>query len=437
MFLKPMLIATVGFATPAAVPDLPLTSTDTAPVTHTQEAEPVITCPEARQPCVWDRTYGGQSADHIETIVPDNDGGFFVAGHTKSAGKGDFDTWVMRVDRAGEPLWKRTFGTKGVDRLFAADATVDGGLIVAGHTTTLLGNGIDFWVLRLNGDGKLFWQKTYGGRGIERAHAIKALPDGGAVVAGFTTSKGAGDRDGWMIRIDSKGKTVWDRTFGDVKDDGFNAISLIRDKETGAVSGVYAAGHHRSVRTGRYRGLVVKIDMDGTKHWRKMVDEGPFTVLTGVATAPDGGAVVAGVTQDANSIRDNVIVVGLDARGLHLWQKDLKGERDDSVWAIESRPEGGYALAGTTSSRGAGSTDAWVIGLTENGALDWFRLFGGSEWDQTVAITIAPDGGMALAGYTTSRGAGQEDGWLLRLDARGNLGVDNTAIGQVVSPPVQ
>lgn len=437
MFLKPLMVATLGFVTPVAVPDAPLTSAVQTALPAEQAIESKIDCPSLPQPCVWDRTYGGQFADHIETIVADGAGGFFVAGHTKSTGKGDFDTWVMRVDRSGEPVWRRTFGTKGVDRLYAADTTADGGLIVAGHTTTLMGKGIDFWVLRLNGDGKLFWQKTYGGRGIERAHAVKALPDGGAVIAGFTTSKGAGDRDGWVIRVDLKGSVIWDHTFGDSRDDGINALSLMHDTTTGDVSGVYLSGYHRSDRTGRYRGMVLRIGLDGTKHWQEMIDQGPFTVLTGVATAPDGGVVVAGVTQSNKGIRDNVIVVGLNKLGMPRWQKELKGDKDDSVWAIEPRQGGGYALAGSTSSRGAGSSDAWVIGLTENGALDWFRLFGGTEWDQTVAIAVTPDGGMALAGHTTSRGAGQEDGWLLRLDSLGHLGASETAIGQIAPPPAQ
>ncbi len=430
MFLKPFLVAAIGFATPAAVTDIPPAGQQAAPQTSTPQAEPAIVCPEDRTPCMWDRTYGGNRADRIETIVPDNNGGFFVAGHTKSTGKGDFDTWVMRVDRAGEPVWKRTFGTKGVDRMFSADRTPDGGLIVAGHTTTLLGKGIDFWVLRLDADGRLFWQKTYGGRGIERAHAIKALPDGGAVVAGFTNSKGAGDRDGWLIRLDDTGKMLWDRTYGGSRDDGVNAIALRRDGKTGDVTGITLAGYHQSERTGRYRGMVVQVDMDGEQDWQRMIDQGPFTILTGITASPDGGVAAAGVTQDDNSIRDNVIVVGLGLRGDARWQKDLKGDKDDSVWSIQAQPGGGYALAGSTSSRGAGSADAWVIGLTENGALDWFRLYGGSQWDQTLAITVAPDGGLALAGYTTSRGAGREDGWLLRLDSRGNLGHSETAIGQ-------
>ncbi|MEQ9491266.1 MAG: hypothetical protein RIM72_19970 [Alphaproteobacteria bacterium] len=430
MFLKPLLVTAIGLATPAAITDIPLSDQASAPSTVTQQAEPAIVCPETPSPCVWDRTYGGNRADRIQTIVPDGDGGFFVAGHTKSTGKGDFDTWVMRVDRAGEPVWKRTFGTKGVDRMFSADTTSDGGLIVAGHTTTLLGKGIDFWVLRLAADGRLFWQRTYGGRGIERAHAVKALPDGGAVVAGFTNSKGAGDRDGWLIRLDAAGKLLWDRTFGDRRDDGFNAMALQRDEDTGDVAGITLAGYHQSDRTGRYRGMVVQVGLDGEQQWQTMVDQGPFTVLTGIAASPDGGVAAAGVTQDDNSIRDNVIVVGLDPHGDARWQKDLRGDRDDSVWSIQPQPGGGYALAGSTSSRGAGSSDAWVIGLTGNGALDWFRLYGGSQWDQTLALAISPDGGMALAGYTTSRGAGQEDGWILRLDSRGNLGHGETAIGQ-------
>lgn len=437
MFLKPMIVATIGFVTPVAIPDAPVSDmTPDAVVTPNDESQAIV-CPSHPEPCVWDRTYGGQFADRIEAIVPHYDGGFFVAGHTKSAGKGNYDTWVMRVDRSGEPVWRRTFGTKGVDRLFALDKTADGGLIAAGHTTTLMGKGIDFWVLRLSADGRLFWQKTYGGKGIERAHAVKALPDGGAVVAGFTNSKGAGDRDGWMLRIDARGGVVWDRTFGDRRDDGINAISLYRDPDTGEVSGFYASGHHQSDRTGRYRGMVLKIDLDGTTNWKKMVDEGPFTVLTGIATSKDGDIAVSGVTQEPDSIRDDIIIVGLDSDGTKRWQKDLKGKADDSVWAIEARPGGGYALAGTTSSRGAGSSDAWVIGLTEAGALDWFRLYGSAKWDQTVAITMSSDGGMALAGHTTSRGVGQEDGWLLKLDANGHLGSSETAIGQVAPPPSQ
>jgi hypothetical protein len=134
-------------------------------------------------------------------VAARQDGGLAVAGSTYSRGAGGSDAWVLRLAADGRPLWDETFGGPGEDEASAVAAMPDGGLAVAGSTYSKGAGELDAWVLRLAADGRLLWDRTLGGEGRDRAQDAAALPDGDLAVAGSTASKGAGDLDGWVLRL--------------------------------------------------------------------------------------------------------------------------------------------------------------------------------------------------------------------------------------------
>jgi hypothetical protein len=118
---------------------------------------------------------------------------------------------------AGDPLpWEKILGGEKDDLLLSAVALPDGGYAVGGGTASKGAGQTDFWALRLDAKGNVVWDKTFGGPKDDSPtrKALAALPDGGFALAGGTYSKGAGDADVWVVRLDGNGNVLWDRTFG-------------------------------------------------------------------------------------------------------------------------------------------------------------------------------------------------------------------------------
>ena len=103
------------------------------------------------------------------------------------------------------------------------------------------------------------------------------------------------------------------------------------------------------------------------------------------------------------------------------WERTYGGSDNDEARSLIQTTDGGYALAGATSSKGAGDVDFWVIKLDHQGNIVWDRTYGGSDKDVAYSLIQTTGGGYAVAGYTYSKGAGGADFWVIKLDAQGNL----------------
>jgi len=130
----------------------------------------------------WAKTYGGAAEDHANTIQQTSDGGFIVTWSTRSFGAGNWDIWVLKLDRTGSVSWQKTYGGEGQDEAYAIQQTSDGGYIVGGVTFSFNDNA-DAWILKLDSNGNVIWQKTYEGGGGGNNHddilAMQQTTDGG------------------------------------------------------------------------------------------------------------------------------------------------------------------------------------------------------------------------------------------------------------------
>ena len=154
----------------------------------------------------WAITYGGSDWDEALLIQETDDGGYIVAGYTYSFGAGNEDIWVLKLDEDGNVEWQKTYGGSDEDWAHSIQQTSDGGYIVAGYTYSFGAGEGDFWVLKLDENGNVEWQKTYGGSDYDRAKSIQQTDDGGYIVAGSTYSFGAGYYDFWVLKLDENGE---------------------------------------------------------------------------------------------------------------------------------------------------------------------------------------------------------------------------------------
>jgi uncharacterized delta-60 repeat protein len=373
-------------------------------------------CADTGRICTWERAIGGPLAEKAYAVAEMADGGFAVAGHTMSNGRFRDDALVVRFDRSGNTLWGRVFGGRDTEQLYGIVALDDGGVAVAGYTRSYGDGQSDAWVVRLDADGKQLWQRTFGGPENDKARSIAATADGGLIVAGSTRSRGAGEGDAWILRLDPDGTLAWQTVHGAAGDDGaYNIIPV-------PGGGFAVAGYSQPVDAKPYDLWVLRLDDDGRIAWEQRFVRGVFGAATGLTPAPDGGLYVVGMSHESSAEMPKVWVLRLDGGGALVWQKLIGGPKTDGGWGIAATADGGFVVMAATASQGAGSTDAWLMQFDPAGELVWERLFGQSLWDLPTAILVTRDGGLMVAGYTTSQGNGQEDFWLLRLDDQGELG---------------
>jgi uncharacterized delta-60 repeat protein len=313
----------------------------------------------------WQRVYGGPAWDEVRAIAPTGDGGYVVAGWTGSFGGGwsRSDFWVLKLDGQGNIQWQKTYGGAEDDEAYAIAPTGDGSYVVAGWTESFGAGEKDIWVLKLDGQGNVQWQKTYGGSGRDWAFDIAPTGDGGYVVAGGTCSFGFGNCDFWVLKLDGQGNVQWQKTYGGPEHDGATAIAPTSD------GGYVVTGGTESFGAGDWDIWVLKLDEQGNVKWQKTYGGTDKDVATSIIPTSDGGYVAAGGTQSFRVGDRNIWVLKLDGRGDVQWEKTYGGPESDEATAIVLTSDGDYVMAGTTDSFGAREKDFWVLKLGADGSI--------------------------------------------------------------------
>ncbi len=311
----------------------------------------------------WQKTFGGKLEDFANSIQQTTDGGYIIAGGTASFGAGSLDVYVLKLNADGELQWQETFGGNGTDIATSIQQTFDGGYIVAGYMLYEFGLAHMF-ILKLDAEGNLTWQKTFSGMEADRAYSIQQTTDGGYIIAGNTKSFEERGKDVCVLKLDESGNLMWQKTFGGKEDDVARSIQQIAD----------------------------------------------------------GGYIVSGYTKSFGSGKEDVYVLKLDIDGNLIWGKTFGGSNVDRAYSVEQIQDGGYIIAGYTQSFGTGSLDVYILKLNADGELQWQRTLGGSDIDRAYSVKQTQDGGYIVIGETYSFGAGKSDVYVIKTDAYGNTG---------------
>jgi len=381
----------------------------------------------------WDKTFGGSSDDMGFSIIQTENGGYAIAGYAifpRREKKDDWrsklgyiilekskrqDFWIIKLDKNGNMEWDEIFGEEMTDVARSIIQTKDGGYAVVGSIWTKYVRKRDFWLIKLGENGNKEWEKTFDKDEHDIAYSIIQTKDGGYAIAGGTGKRFWGEINCWVIKLDAKGNMEWDNDFGGI---GWDEIySIIQTKDGGFI----AAGNAWSKGAGRGDVYVVKLDRRGYLVWNKTFGGSDYDEARSIIQTDDGGYAVAGFTVSEDTGDRDIWVIKLDKEGNKIWDKTPGGTSEDWANSIIQTKDRGYMVAGWTSSIGAGKTDVWIIKLNKRGDLVWDRTFGGSEDDEAHSIIQTEDGGYAVAGWTESKGAGNSDVWVIKLDENGNL----------------
>ncbi|MEK6853048.1 MAG: hypothetical protein AABX59_04160, partial [Nanoarchaeota archaeon] len=362
----------------------------------------------------WERTFGGSSNDLGYDVQQTSGEGFIIVGSVNLSG--NQDVYLLKTDSLGNKLWeKNLIGRRGFsDYGHSVQQTKDEGYIIAGacdygyiggydlsdiclFKTDSLGNmqwrliygddvynewassvqqisdggyiatGPDYleygvFLIKTNSSGNLLWKRNFGGTtGYEIGYSVQQTSDGGYIISGATTSFGAINEDVYLIKTDSLGNKLWEKTFGGNGYDSGNSVQQTSD------GGYVIAGRTSSLGSGSYDFYLIKTDSQGNKQWEKVFGGSGSDSASSIKQISDGGYILAGWTSSFGMGSFDFYLIKTDSSGNKLWEKTFGGINSDFSRSVGLTKDGGYIVAGTTSSFGSGGSDVYLIKVREGG----------------------------------------------------------------------
>jgi hypothetical protein len=336
------------------------------------------------------------------------------------------------IDLFVPKLWAKAYGSTLNDEALSIQRTKDGGFIVAGYMT-ISGTNTDVWVLKLDRDGNIQWQKVFGGPFADAAYEVKETHYEGQVsyiVAGYSvTSVPTTQRNGFIVKLDSNGNFAWSLTYGGTADDEFN--SLVTSVEDGEEY-IIVAGYTKSFGAlGGEDAWVIKVkSLDGSIVWQKRYGASSASGTTDrfqkVITSSYNGSiryVFAGRTGTSTN-NDFWIMITDENGNVQMSRTYYYSTYHEGIWDIKET-DGAFLLVGSAQRYfGTTGSDIWVLKISkDNGEIFWQKAFGSLDDDEPRTAIVTEDGGIIIAGTTRSilTGTDSYDIWVLRLDKDGNL----------------
>jgi hypothetical protein len=361
---------------------------------------------------IWMKNFGGINDENCFSALTTPDGGYILVGETASFGAGETDVWLIKTDSNGNSLWNKTYGGE-LSEHAQYMIKVHDGYIIAARTYSFGEGDADLWLIKTDNNGNIMWNHTYGGTGTDWMWSIVETSDGGYSMAGRTNSFGAGNNDFWLIKTNSEGLLEWNKTIGTTGDD--RARFLVKTQNEGFL----ILGWTNSSGVGEVDYWVVKTDSSGNAEWNRtyggeLGDRGITMVRTN-----DNAYLLAGSSSSFGSGNSDIWLVKIDGYGNHIWNRTYGGSEGESVRSILMTDDGGFAFAGYTSSFGSGDQDGWFVKIDDQGNLMWNQTFGGLANDLINSLQKSQQDGYLLAGFSSSNASVDTDIMLIKTDAYG------------------
>ena len=427
----------------------------------TQAASGQLLTPPAME---WQANLGGTGSEYWGALCESTTGGFFVGGTSYSSASGNKtgtnfgsapDCWLVHLDSKGQKLWDKVYGGSQDDWLRSLVPTPDGGCILGGYSySSMTGNkistnygGADYWVVRLDNNGAVLWDRSFGGSADDRLSTVIPTSDGGFLIGGASNSGADGTRsspnfgtngtaDYWVVRLDSAGNQLWDKAYGGDSDDFLTCLRQTTDG--GFILGGYSLSGMSGTKTstnfnpevlGSHSDYwVVRVDQNGDKLWDKSFGGSGRDRLFGIAQTSDEGYALGGWTlseNDGNKTAARINqqqqpdywVVRLDADGNMLWDREFGAiDGDSELGGLEETEDGGFMLVGISAGSASGNktspliggNDLWLVRLDSDGNMLWDRSYGGTGFDgspsaePTASLSLTSDGGLIMGGSSQS-----------------------------------
>ncbi len=368
----------------------------------------------AQPDTLWTKTYGGPDLDILVSIQQTTDGGYIMAGGLAAGGQtGDY--WLVKTNAQGDTLWTRTYGGTSWENCGSMQMTSDGGFILVGATESFGVNDRNIWLVRTDSNGDTLWTKTFEKSLLSDANSVVQTSDSGFIVAGIAGTYDEGSNDVWLIRTDSDGDTLWTKTYGGTGDQDGRFVQQTAD-------GGYIIIANKRVADGNVDIWLLKTDANGDTTWTSTFSTGSDGEGTNVVQTADSGYAIFGIifgTLDApapdGDDRD-WLLIKTDSLGVLEWSQTYGEDLMDQSFDMLLTDDGGFLLTGALDLTASGNSwDLWLVRANSLGDTVWTTTVGDIGDDAGTGLLELAEGEYAVVGITSSWGAGDLDGWLVRF----------------------
>ena len=390
----------------------------------------------------FDKNYGGSQEDDGTAIATAKDGGYVIAGRTRSndgdisGNHGDWDGYLIKVDKQGNKLWQKCYGGSKSDEILSIAATKEGGYIFAGMSDSPDGDlagqtltGRTLWIVKVDGQGNIEWSKVISNNsditGLRQANFIIQTRRGDYILAG-NLFRADSTYNGWFCKLNNSSTVLWQKTAGSIDYDSFQQV--VEDQRGNLwLAGTFGKPYSGDPIT---RGDVwlVKADRDGNIAWQKqyggnMLDEG-----NSLAIDHNQGIILAGTTYGGGADvvgfhggPGDAWVIKVDLDGKKIWQKSAGGTGTDLFYSVIALQNGGYLLAGMTTSHDGDVKSrtsfqggvGWLVRLSDAGEIKSERTYG--TLGDTFNFVIEGAGKNYAVGGTEFLSGNDYNAWLIGI----------------------
>lgn len=416
----------------------------------------------------WQKTLGTNALDFPEYLSITSDNEILVAGNTfanvgtdsNSPARGDLDFWLMKIDNdSGEIIWDEYFGGTGFDLLDVAFETTDNGYILAGYSESNTSRdktedsrgGDDYWIIKLDQNRNIIWQKTYGGMDNDRLTTIVETPNGGFLIGGNSTSSDTGDKselsrgltDIWLLYLNPDGTIIWEKTLGGSLNDFVDTVLNTTDGNflIAGSSSSDVGGDKTDNSNGNGEDYwIIKLDISGNIVWQRTIGGNQTDVLNhaininGTDQFLLGGTSNSPISGDKSepSLFEDAWMVRINNSGNIVWEKTIGTDGTEWLAGVGGASDGGFFLGvmsngeinGPKSEINRGDRDYWGVKVNSLGEIEWEKTLGGSSSDTPQYVLQSPDKGYVIAGWSDSGISGDKtessignsrDYWIVKI----------------------
>ncbi|MFX0176405.1 MAG: SBBP repeat-containing protein [Candidatus Hodarchaeota archaeon] len=351
----------------------------------------------------WNRLWGGINYDSGEEIAIDSSNYVYLAGSTTSFGAENSDMLLVKYDSSGLQQWNRTWG--GNDQDWGRGVAVDSSnnVYLAGETYSFGAGYIDMILVKYDSSGVQLWNRTWGGSNSDICFETEVDSFDNVYLAGSSTSFGAGSSDIVLVKFDSSGVQQWNRTWGGNNYDWNEGVAV------DSSDNVYLAGETNSFGAGSTDMALIKYDSSGVQQWNHTWGGSEHDASEGVAVDSAGNVYFGGATYSFGVGDSDMALVKYDSSGVQQWNRTWGGSGYELNRAIAVDSFDNVYFAGQTSSFGAGESDMALVKYDSSGVQKWSRTWGGNRWETTRGMAVDSADNIYLVGETSSFGAGSTD----------------------------
>ena len=358
----------------------------------------------------WRKTYGGHGSENGREIIALTNGNFLCVGSTGSFGLGGGDAYVLMLDPSGEIIWSKYLGGIGVDEAVGVVIYLNDFLIV-GSTSEGEHGGYDIMAVRIDMDGEVMWQRSYGTEEWDFGHAVGVDIDEFYLLG---SSYIQGIRLPYLMKCNSNGDTLWSRIYSEYEgvsftDGEFNSVHSNDD-------GMYVCGSIGTTADPS-EAMVASIDENGDVTWMTLFGGEGDDIANDLTSDVNGNLYVCG-SSSSNAVHLQIYLQEVMPDGELSWQQFYGVGDDFEGNSIDIVPNSGFAISGYNSVFSAGGKDMYLLRTDEEGWFIFGKNYGGMEYEEAHGVAVLNDGFIVI-GTTEGYGPGNRSMYVVRSDEFG------------------